>query len=838
VDHVPGRLLLDLGPGALLRWPAWKGSADDFAGQAPGALLESLESLPDARLEPLLPPVLRTREEFHGLSGLHELRFDPGIAAPALMEELNGRADSWRAELQPRYRCSAEVPEDPGFRAQWHLKRIGAVASWAVTRGDGEISVAIIDTGVDYTHPDLAERIWVNPGEDLDGDGQYTEADLNGLDDDSNGYIDDLIGWDFVDLDEEDLWPGEDGYPPDNDPADFDGHGTHCAGDAAATGFNGEGVAAPGSRVRIIPIRAGYMANDGMGYVSHALQGLLLCAVYEADVISMSFGGTYYNQSMQNAANQLHAQGAVLVGAAGNENSTQITYPAGYAHVIAVAATDRDDDRASFSNFGDWVSIAAPGVDILSTTNGGGYGNMGGTSMATPLCAGLCAQLKTLRPEWDGDQVLDRLVETAAPLDDWGMGGGRIDAAAAVDVVARLTAIEVDNAPGRLLPGETGTLRCLVENRSGEPLADAQLLLEPLSAELDIWPGQAEVGFLPVGDSAWVEVSALWSGEEPERLPLNACLTDFDTLWCSETSLPCGVADLLIIDEDFSDNWAVLPYYVEALESLGQPAEVEYAQWREGGDWSLERFSRVLCFTGSDLEPEFAPELLEAFEGLLDLGGRLVLSGQQLPSALPEDFLAERAGAQTTGEPGPGALVWGVEDDPQSDGLRLLIVGSGGAGNQEQTEVLTPTTGEAFFTWIQDDPQQAAAVRSPGGGLLLLGFGLEGINDEPEWAASLPEVLAALLDIEQPVRDLPEVAADPGLVEAWPNPFNPVLNIRLGEGAVRALEVYDLLGRRVAVLDHRPGGIRWHPGALPSGPYYIKARGRDRVAVKRVLYLK
>ena len=322
---------------------------------------------------------------------------------------------------------------------EWHLEAIDAPRAWGMFKGDTSVQVGIIDGGVAYMHEDLHPNIWINLGEDLNGNGIIDPADEDSIDTDNNGFIDDFWGWDWIDLNPSQLWPGEDPGPPDNDPDDFDGHGTHCAGDACGASDNGIGIASPGFNCQIMSLRAGYLSNSGQGYVDlyAAFQAVYYAIDMGAEVLSMSFGGGsagFFSTALQDADNA----GLVLVAAAGNDSSPNIQYPAGYPFVIAVAATAEGDYLADFTNYGTWITLCAPGDAILSTQPTG-YGNMGGTSMATPIVAGACAMVKSLMPEWDSNEVGDWLAQSADNIDAQNpsyigmMGGGRLNLANAVE---------------------------------------------------------------------------------------------------------------------------------------------------------------------------------------------------------------------------------------------------------------------------------------------------------------------------------------------------------------------------------------------------------------------
>ncbi len=295
------------------------------------------------------------------------------------------------------------IPNDRDYSRQWGLKKINIEQAWDISRGSSDVIIAIIDTGIDYNHQDLSDNIWRNP----------REIPNNGLDDDNNGYVDDDIGWDFVSVTSGGA-NGEDMGPRDRDPMDFHGHGTHCAGIASACTNNNIGIAGVSWGCKIMALRAGYKTPTGDGSLATAdTSSAIYYAVDNgADVISMSWGGGYSN-TLQSAVNYALHKGCVLVAAAGNENSSYPIYPAGFDGVIAVSASDTNDRKAYFSNYGQWVDISAPGMSIYSTYLNNNYITMNGTSMSAPLVAGVAgiilSQDKSLLP----DQVRQRLINSA-----------------------------------------------------------------------------------------------------------------------------------------------------------------------------------------------------------------------------------------------------------------------------------------------------------------------------------------------------------------------------------------------------------------------------------------
>lgn len=326
------------------------------------------------------------------------------------------------AFCQPNYLYHARqtFPNDPYFPYLWGLHNTGqqsgtadadidAPEAWDLTRGSRSVVVAVIDSGVDYGHPDLAANIWTNPGE-IAG---------NGRDDDGNGYVDDVHGWDAADNDAA--------------PLDENGHGTHVSGTIGALGSNNLGVVGVNWQVSIIPMR--FLDADGSGTTADAIE----CIDYVNDLrdrgvnviaTNNSWGGTGQpDQALRDAIARANARDILFVAAAGNEGSNNdrtADYPANFdlANVISVAATDRNDRLADFSNYGaTTVDLAAPGVEILSTVPRFldpdlPYDVFSGTSMATPHVTGAAALLKAFNSSLTGAQIKARLLSTGDSLSD------------------------------------------------------------------------------------------------------------------------------------------------------------------------------------------------------------------------------------------------------------------------------------------------------------------------------------------------------------------------------------------------------------------------------------
>jgi subtilisin family serine protease len=336
--------------------------------------------------------------------------------------------------VEPNHVVSASVvPNDPSFGSLWGLNNTGqtggtadddidAPEAWDLEKGSSSIVVAVVDTGVDFSHPDLAAQQWVNPGENCgSSDPTISCADrTDGVDSDNDGYVDDWRGWDFINH--------------DNNPFDDNNHGTHVSGTIGAVGDNGVGVVGVNWHVKIMALK--FLGSNGSGSTADAISATLYAADHGARVASNSWGGGPFDQGLSNAIDYGASKGMLFVAAAGNDssnNDTTPSYPASYGSdsIMSVAATDSNDNLASFSNYGATsVDLAAPGVGILSTTPGNTYSSFSGTSMATPHVSGAAALVAAHFPGatlYGEKALLMSSVDTRASLAGKTATGGRLN---------------------------------------------------------------------------------------------------------------------------------------------------------------------------------------------------------------------------------------------------------------------------------------------------------------------------------------------------------------------------------------------------------------------------
>ena len=370
----------------------------------------------------------------------------------------------------------AATPNDPLYADQWGLTKIKAATAWNVVTGTPGTVIAIIDSGIDRQHPDLASRLWVNPG----------EIPNNGIDDDNNGYVDDVHGWNFV--------------AKSNDVADVNGHGTQVAGVAAAAGNNGVGIAGVCWDCRIMVVKA--MQASGVANYSDIAAAVNYAVAKGARVINLSLGG-YADSTALRTAIQTAAGSAVIVAGAGNDSTANRFYPAAYANVLGVAATTVTNTKVGFSNYGDWVSLAAPGEAITTTFLGSDYGPGSGTSLASPFVAGLAGLIRSQRSAWSPALVRLQLLQTASALGGGGLGRGLPDASKAVQdpqPLLNLTSYTINgDANGRPTAGDAVAVVVNVSNQWLDA-ADVQATLSTTSTYATIGAGSASVGDIASGD--------------------------------------------------------------------------------------------------------------------------------------------------------------------------------------------------------------------------------------------------------------------------------------------------------------------------------------------------
>ncbi|MGI9448567.1 MAG: S8 family serine peptidase, partial [Pirellulales bacterium] len=461
---------------------------------------------------------------------------------------------------------------------------IDATDAWDITTGSRDVVIGVIDSGVDITHPDLAANIWVNPG----------ETPNNGVDDDGNGFIDDVNGWDF--------------YDDDNSPNDGNGHGTHVAGTIGAVGNNNLGIVGVNWQVSLLPLR--FLGNDGSGWTSDAVAAVNYATMLKRDfdinvaATNNSWGGGGYSRTLDRAIQAANDEGIMFIAAAGNQgtnNDANPSYPTNYSspNVISVAALNRSDNLASFSNYGaTTVDVGAPGVSIYSTLPGNSYGFFSGTSMAAPHVAGVVGLLNAAKPGISVTEVNNAILNTVDPLQSLNgktLTGGRVNAASALtSLLGQLPTIEpIDdlivsntqtvNVPVNASDIDGDVILSLVVSESTSGAAPAAVTLD--GSTLTITPIEGRHGITTVSVTATDADS-------------NTAAISFtiDTLQAIESE-----GAVTLNKDSFGKFYADdTPIYNSAGSHIGEDTAFIQAEWDIGGVETVNGTNRMLVYRSGD----------------------------------------------------------------------------------------------------------------------------------------------------------------------------------------------------------------------------------------------
>ena len=870
LSYQPGEVIVKFAPGA--ERPMLK-SRDGLLSTGLASLDRILTRFEVARAAQLFP------HKSSELGAIYELEFPAKYDSRRVAKALSGNEHLCYAVVRQIKKLCAE-PNDPYFvnGEQWYLNTVSAPQAWDVVQADSTVIIAIVDSGVDFDHPDLWDNIWINDGEDIDGDGRVTWKDWNNVDDDGNGYRDDFFGWDFGGQ------GGGDNDPNENAPV----HGTHCAGIAAAVTDNGLGVSGMAWNARIMAVKAN---RDGENNIRWGYEGILYAAENGADVISLSWGNNSTSAFEKEMIDSAFARGAILVAAAGNDpgvappDTCGFHYPAGNEHVTAVAATDINDRVTGWSYYGCWVDVAAPGSAIYSTWWDDTYETLQGTSMSCPLVAGIAALLKMIDPELDSDQFEAKMRHTSDditvtnPTYAGRIGGGRANAHTAVQSFTRphlrlddeFTIVDDEgNGDGRPDAGETVDWIMSLNNApTWQPAEQVWArvscqdsfitFLQDSSAFGDIGPGQdSDNAVQPFRFAVAPDAEAHWTVFSFQIGDESGQYEAVDTV-----EMLIGRPGVLVVDDDGGDDCE------ESLLGDLDYLSVVYDRWDVQADaridlQELTRYQAVIWMTGAEPESTLTPEDQASLSVFLDGGGHLFLSGENIGDEIGEgsffsDVIMVAHQSDTVSNLPP--IVEGVDGDAITDSTVLFLWGSFGpiaspSGLQalgEAVEILT----------YQNDPQeQAAAVRyeSPQGyRVVYFGFGYEGIRTAGDYTPSW-EILEGILNwfgLEtNPTAVGPAsqaaVPCDFRLWQNYPNPFNAETTIRYhipsDVHGRTTLRIYNLLGQEVRTLvDERQGPGRYQAiwdgrdrsgGSVSSAVYFYRLTCGEYSLTRKMVLLR
>lgn len=552
-----------------------------------------------------------------------------------------------------------DIPNDPLYGELQHLPQVKAPQAWEISQGDTNVVIAVLDTGVDWDHPDLATAIWKN----------YNEIPNNGIDDDNNGFIDDIRGWDFVTEVASDAYPGEDGDIPDNNPMDFDGHGTHVAGILAALTNNEFGISSLAWTAKIMPIRMGYhtKSGGGLGTLLWMAQAFVYAGDNGAHVANLSFG-TGDGRFVIDGARYAFQKGTVICHSAGNSNNEAVGVLGATPFALSIAALNEYDEKASYSTYGKAVDISAPGGDLPMDTRGllstivnpspffsnSLFVRFSGTSMASPLVGSLAGLIKSKNFSWSPAQVMFQILGTADNIDSVNpnyigkLGAGKINAFRALtDTIAppppKINLVNYSyfdsagNRNGIPEPGDLIALSINISNNWGDA-SNLTAAITTNNSNAIITKGNIYIGNLP-GLSNLAANTFINNDDRflieiiPDAVPTNIPLTltlNADNGFSQVFELTIGVnPTILFVDDDDGVN-NIEKYYIDELSRFNTQYLI-HDRIKNGpltGDY-LKKFNMVIWACEWTF-PSLDSSDRRAISQYLDNGGKLFLSGQDI----------------------------------------------------------------------------------------------------------------------------------------------------------------------------------------------------------------
>ncbi len=805
------------------------------------------------------------------LSLYYLVSFPEGFGPIAMIEAYNSIDVVEFAEFSPIHQKLYD-PNDPRIDQQWHLKHCGFQAAWNVSHGSEDIVIGIIDGGIDMdadgfgaVHEDLLDNLWVNPGEDLNGDGVIDWDEWNERDDDQNGKPDDFYGWDFT---RNDNWPDDD-WGEDN------GHGTHVAGIVSAVTDNETGIASAAFSCKLM-ITAHYNRFDPEGGLYNALQGIEYCARNGADVMNFSWGSLHSPyQAEEDVIEYALSQGAILFAGVGNDDvedrrqNQSHFYPAAYDGVIGVGATsDERDRKASFSNYGDYTDLVAPGETILSTFPRNEYRFLQGTSMSSPLAAGLGALMLSVLPDLSGDELLEWMQRTAVDISDLNEDYPGITYRINADFLLNSTHPDFQllewsirelegDLDGYFEREELMAIDMHIGNSEGYTDAHATtILLETDDPCIRIERGEVQLGDLDNGEELELEEDQVPTFRVTSNSPIQyTTLTltidsEADFPFTFELPLTIGHPLYLLVDDDGGSGYE--SYYQEDL--LQRP--IVHHTWTVTDDGlptreELNGFSFLIWMTGN-AESSLSPDEQTLIRSYLENGGCLLLSSQFAGDDIGEtDFHREVLHAGHLEDDVNDPELNGSADNPVSCDVTLLLLGGNGAGNgRVSPSSMEPLSGaEVLFTYNNtDDAVAGIYYHGDDYTLVYLGFALEaasGMNNTTPRHEFVERVLDHFYELGMGETPLDRAPSRFDLSAPWPNPFNASATVRIDVpvSGLYSLDVFDLNGRRVTNL-HRgfdiPGSrsFTWNGDEAPAGVYLFRLSWPAGTMTRKVVLLK
>ena len=725
---------------------------------------------------------------------------------------------------------------DPQRQSQYGLDLCQANLAHDIATGDRTVPVAIVDLGVELQHQDLVDNIWINPGEDIDGDGVITEQDRNSVDDDRNGYRDDFYGWDFVGRDNN----------PDDENDDF--HGTHCAGIASASTNNRLGISSVGYTCGIMAVRCGSGGQVQFGY-----EGIRYATDAGARVISCSWGGAGDADFAHDVIRYARDHGAIVLAAAGNDGSNAMIYPGSYEELTCITATDDQDRKADFSNYGEWVDISAPGVNILSTIPGNRYEYLSGTSMATPFAAGVAVLLCAKYPAMSRAEIEEILLNGADDISDQNrqydgmIGSGRINAYRSLMLGNRpmlsITDLRVasdgDNN-GRLDPSEEASFIVGVKNGDhGVATEGISVILTTEDADLTVNHGEVQLPDLEPGQSTnnFDEPFRVAAGETQARSTWVMVTVVADPGQAHVTrifELVIGHPDVLLIDDD--DGAETDSTYCHMIERAGHGWERwDVATKNSPESDELSNHNMVVWSTGSSSPTLDEVDRWQIQNGLLE-GAHIVLIGNRIGDDPDnQELLYNCFGAQHELDSVQVYTVEGIGGDKlMPRNMQIQIVNESRRSPSTMSLVNGADSLLEYHMGASDRGLAAVYMEdtTTHSKTAYLGFSLETASDSrtprSQFLSRLYDWFVGAAPNIAPAdsKEIPQILS---LSPAFPNPFNSMTAFQFSVPSLAPyrLTLCDPTGREVALLrvGEKAVGVQsvyWDASGMPTGVYFAR----------------